>query len=175
MVLSIEQHWEIIFLHLHRLGPKLSIRVIVKELQYSKDTVQTWINKYQKTGDIQDEEGRGRKRKTSERKDLDIISMAKKQRTSTLVDISISMSRQGTNISFMTVKRKLNEESLYKLKSLLKLLLSENYRESRLNWAKAIKNIDWLNIILQIRLFSHNLGNQRKSEDRKERLLKFQQ
>ena len=78
MELSIQQHWEIIFLHLHRLGPKLSIRSIAKELQYSKDTVQTWIHRYQKTADIQDEEGRSRKRKTSEKEDLDITTIAKK-------------------------------------------------------------------------------------------------
>ena len=40
------------------------------------------------------------------------------------------------------MKRRLNKESLYKLKSLLKPLLSENHRESRLNKAKANKNID---------------------------------
>jgi transposase len=78
MEFSMQKCWEIIFLHLHRLGPKLSIREIAKELQCSKDTVQTWIHRYQKTGDVQDEDGRGRKRKTSGKEDLDIISMAKK-------------------------------------------------------------------------------------------------
>src|SRR5579871_463959 len=120
MEFSIEKHWEIIFLHLYRLGPKLSIRAIAKEIQCSRNTVEIWIHRYQKTGDIQDEEGRDRKRKTSEKEDLNIISIAKKQRTSILVDISISMSRQGTNISFIIMKRRLNEESLYKLKPLLK-------------------------------------------------------
>ena len=78
MKLSIQLCWEIIFLHHHKLGPKLSIRALVKELHYSKDTVQTWINRYQETGDVQDEERRGRKRKTSEKEDLKIISIAKK-------------------------------------------------------------------------------------------------
>ena len=63
MEFPIEKCWEIIFLHLHRLGPKLSIRAIAKELQCSKNSVETWIHRYQKTGDVQDEEGRGRKRK----------------------------------------------------------------------------------------------------------------
>ena len=69
MVLSIQKRWEIVFLHFQKLGPKLSIRMIAKKLQYSQDTVRTWINRYQETGDIQDEEGRGRKRKTSEKED----------------------------------------------------------------------------------------------------------
>ena len=78
MELSIQQRWGIIFLYLHKLGPKLSIYTIAKELQYSRKTVKTWIDRYQETGDVQDKEGRSRKRKTLEREDLDIISMAKK-------------------------------------------------------------------------------------------------
>ena len=147
MELSIQKRWEIIFLHLHRLGPKLSIKAIAKELQYSQDTVRTQIQRYQKTGDIQDEEGRGRKRKTSEKEDLDIISMAKKQRTSTLVDISTTMSKQGTDISFMTVKKRLDEQGLYKLQLLKKSLLSDTHRDNRLKQAKANKKTDWSKII----------------------------
>src|SRR5579871_3427371 len=73
--------------------------------------------------------------------------MAKKQRTSTLADISTVMSKQETDISLMTVKRRLNKQNLYKLKLLLKPLLSEKHRESRLNWAKANRNIDWSRIV----------------------------
>src|SRR5579871_3270230 len=98
MEFSIEKHWEIIFLYLHRLGPKLSTRVIVKELQYSRNTVEIWIHRYQKTGDVQDEEGRGKKRKTSEREDLDIVTIAKKNRTKTLAKISTSIDKQETTI-----------------------------------------------------------------------------
>ena len=78
MEFSIEKYWEIIFLYFHKLGPKLSIKVIAKELQCSRNTVKTWIHRYQKTRDVQDEEKRGRKRKTLEREDLDIIIIAKK-------------------------------------------------------------------------------------------------
>ena len=69
MAFSIQKHWEIIFLHTHKLGPQLSIRSIAQELQCSRDKVQTWIHRYEKTGDVQDEEGRGRKRKISEQED----------------------------------------------------------------------------------------------------------
>ena len=108
MALSIQKHWEIIFLHTHKLGPKLSLHAIAKELHCSWDTVQTWINRYQDTGDVQDEQGRGRKRKTSDKEDTKIVSMAKRLRSSTLKDISLSISKQGTNISRTTVKRRLD-------------------------------------------------------------------
>src|SRR5579871_3551787 len=127
-----QKRWEIVFLYLHRLGPKLGIRAIVKELRCSKDTVQTWINRYQETGDVQDEEKQGRKRKTSEKEDLDIVSIAKKHRTSLSMEISLSISKQGIDISSSTVRRRLNEQSLYKLEPLKKFLLSDTNRDNRL-------------------------------------------
>ena len=115
MKFPIQKHWEIIFLYLHRLGPKLSIRAIATELQCSKNIVEIWIHRYQETGDVQDEERRGRKRKTSEREDLNITTIAKKNRTKTLAEISISLGKQGTTISKSIVRRRLNEQGLFKL------------------------------------------------------------
>src|SRR5579871_260465 len=127
-----QKRWEIVFLYLHRLGPKLGIRAIAKELRYSKDTVQTWINRYQETGDVQEEEKQGRKRKTSEKENLNIVSIAKKHRISSSMEISLSISKQGTDISSSTVRRRLNEQSLYKLEPLKKPLLSNTNRDNRL-------------------------------------------
>src|SRR5579871_5369314 len=107
MEFPIQKHWEIIFLHFHRLRPKLSIRTIAKEIQCSKKTVEIWIHRYQKTGDVQDKEKRDRKRKTSERKDLDIVTIAKKNRTKILAEISISMDKQETALSITIVLRRL--------------------------------------------------------------------
>src|SRR5579871_4255754 len=125
MEFSIEKCWKIIFLHFHRLGLKLSIKAIAKELQCSRNTVKTWIHRYQKTRDVQDEERRGRKRKTLEREDLDIVTIAKKNRTKTLAKISTSMNKQRTTISKAIVRRRLNEQGLYKLQLLKKPLLSD--------------------------------------------------
>jgi transposase len=147
MVLSIQKRWEIIFLHLHKLGPKLSFRAIAKELKCSQDTVKTWIYRYQETGDVQDEERPRRKRKTSEREDLDIISIAKKQRTSSSIDISMEMSKQGIDISPSTVRRRLNEQGLYKLEPLKKPLLSDKHRLKRVKWAKDNRKTDWSKVI----------------------------
>ena len=93
MEFSIQKRWEIIFLYFHELGPQLSIRAIAKRLHCSRDIVQTWIKRYQETGDVQDKEGRGRKRKTTAKEDLDIINIVKKQSTSILADISTAISR----------------------------------------------------------------------------------
>src|SRR5579871_1062890 len=96
---------------------------------------------------MQDEEGRSRKRKTSEREDLDIVTIAKKNRTKTLAKISTSIDKQGTTISKTTVRRRLNEQNLYKLQPLKKPLLSDTHRDNRLEWAKKNKKTDWSKII----------------------------
>jgi transposase len=147
MQLSIQQRWEIIVLHFHRLGPKLPIRTIAKELKYSTNTVEIWINRYKKTGDIQDEERQGRKRKTSEAEDLDITTMTKRLRSSSSAKISTLISKQGINISSATVRRRLNEQGLHKLQPLKKPLLSDTHRLNRLKWAKNNKKTDWTKII----------------------------
>ena len=66
----------------------MSFRAIARELKYSQDIVKIWINRYQESGDVQDEEERGRKRKTSEAEDINIISMIKKLRTRSSAKIS---------------------------------------------------------------------------------------
>src|SRR5579871_4072660 len=96
---------------------------------------------------MQDEEGRGRKRKTSEKEDLDIITIAKKNRTKTLAEISTSIDKQGTTISKSRVRRRLNEQGLYKLQPLKKPLLSDTHRDNRLEWAKKNKKTDWSKVI----------------------------
>ena len=101
---SIQKCWEIIFLHLHKLGPKLSFKAIAKELHCSLDTVHPWIHRYQETGDIQDQSGRGLKCKTSEIEDTKIIATAKRLRTGSLADISTILNRQGTSISLTTIQ-----------------------------------------------------------------------
>ena len=60
MVLSNQKRWEIVFLHLNKFRLRFSIRTIAKKLQYSQDTVTTWINRYQETEDVKNEDGRGR-------------------------------------------------------------------------------------------------------------------
>ena len=59
--------------------------------------------------------------------DLDIIHIANKYRTSSSVEISTSINRQGIEISSVIVRRRLNEQGLYKLKLLAKPLLSDTH------------------------------------------------
>src|SRR5579871_5723976 len=71
----------------------------------------------------------------------------KKHRTSSSMEISLSMNKQGIDISLSTVRRRLNEQSLHKIELLKKPLLSDTNRDNRLIWAKANKNTDWSKVI----------------------------
>ena len=122
MAFSIPKHWEIIFLHLHKLGPKLSFKAIAKELHWSLDTVCKGTYWYQETGDVQDQSGRGVKCKTSEIEDTKIIATAKRLRTGSLADISTILNRQGTSISLTNVNW------------MRKVLQAITFTETTLNW-----------------------------------------
>ena len=98
----------------------LSFKEIAKELHCSKDTVKIWIHRYQETQDVQDQKKTGRKRKTSEKEDTNIITIAKRLRSTSSTEISTSISKQEINISSATVRRRLNEQGLYKLQLLKK-------------------------------------------------------
>ena len=130
MALSIQKCLEIVFLHLHRLGPKLSLRSIAKELQCSQDTVQKWITRYQETGDIQENTGQGQKRKTSDMEDTRIITIVERQRTSSSISISDQLNRQGVELSSATIQHRLNEQGLYKLNPLTKPLFSDTHMKN---------------------------------------------
>ena len=68
MELIIQKRQKIIFLYTYRRRSKLSLKAIAKKLKYSKDIVQTYMNKYKETGDIQDKERRSRKKRLQRRR-----------------------------------------------------------------------------------------------------------
>src|SRR5579871_4986136 len=78
---------------------------------------------------------------------MNIISMTKKLRTRLSAKISQIMNEQGIDISSVIVRRRLNEQGLFKLQLLAKSLLSDDHRDNRLEWAKANKNTDWSKVI----------------------------
>ena len=82
MSLSVQKRWEIVFLCRHKLGPKLGFKSAAKYVGCSPETARRWVLRYETTGDICDEEGRARKRKTNTDGDKAILRIAvkKKQR-----------------------------------------------------------------------------------------------
>src|SRR5579871_2636426 len=57
------------------------------------------------------------------------------------------MDKQGTTLSKATIRRRLNEQGLYKLQLLKKPLLLDSHRDNRLEWAKKNKKTNWSKVI----------------------------
>jgi len=147
MALSIKQRWEIIFLALHPLGPKLSYDDIGKHIHCSKSTVSDWIKTYKETGDVQDKEGRGRKRATTEKEDTLIVKMAKIDDANSAPKIRSKLVKRGINLSPQTIRNRLHEAGGVYSYPLAKPLLNQDQMEKRLNFAKDNLDRDWSNVI----------------------------
>src|SRR5579871_3894663 len=57
------------------------------------------------------------------------------------------MDKQRTTLLKAIIRRRLNEQGLYKLQPLKKLLLLDSHRDNRLEWAKKNKKTDWSKVI----------------------------
>jgi hypothetical protein len=79
--------------------------------------------------------------------DTHIITMVKRQRTSSSISISEQLNRQGVELSSATIRHQLNEQGLYKLNPLTKPLLSDTHMKNRVKWAKTYKKSNWKNVV----------------------------
>ena len=147
MSLSIKKRWEIIFLTSHKLGPQLSYKRVSKVVKCTPSTVQKWVMRWKETGEVEDEVGRGAKRKTTPKQDLAIAKAAKAAPEADASDLSVSLKRQRIELSDRTIQRRLNEAGLSYGPVLKKPLLKIDHREKRLQFAQAHLDDDFENII----------------------------
>ena len=147
MSLSIKKRWEIIFLTSHKLGPQLSYKRVSKVVKCTPSTVQKWVMRWKETGEVEDEVGRGAKRKTTPKQDLAIAKAAKAAPEADASDLSVSLKRQRIDLSDRTIQRRLNEAGLSYGPVLKKPLLKIDHREKRLQFAQAHLDDDFENII----------------------------
>ena len=145
---SIRQRWEIVFLKSHPLGPKLGYDKISKAIGIPKSSVRFWWKRYKQTGDVQDEEGRGRKRKTTERDDILMVDQVLQRENETSESLNKRFkTSKGTSVSSRTIRRRLKEHALHYALPLSKPVLSEVQRKNRLEWAKKHQNMDWSKVV----------------------------
>jgi len=147
MALSIKKRWEIFFLSKHPRGPKMNITQIGKELRCARAAVRTWLQRYEETGDVQDKEGRGRNRKTTERQDNMIGALMEQDTEQSAAGISEILQTKGVDISPTTVRQRLKEQGWKFKMPLAKPLLKEDHRTNRLRWARTMLDQDWDKVI----------------------------
>jgi len=147
MSLDMKTRWEIVFLSRHKLGPKLSQRKIANHVGCSQSTVCHWLECFDRTGDVLDEEGRGRKRKTSEHEDEKLVAMATTSPDASSQKLAAKMSKRGPQVSPRTIQRRLKEAGFSYGSPLSKPLLSEKHCRSRLEFARSMMNQDWTSVL----------------------------
>ncbi|KAM4014074.1 uncharacterized protein ACNLHF_003984 isoform 1-T1 [Anomaloglossus baeobatrachus] len=90
-----------------------SIRQIAEMLEVAKSTIWYILQKNERTGDLQNSTRPGRPRKTSMVDDGRILSMVKKNPSTTSTQVKTTLQEAGLSLSKSTIKRRL-KESKYK-------------------------------------------------------------
>ncbi len=148
MALSIQKRWEIIFLKKHIYGPKWNDNQISEFLGIHRNTVKKWVERYEETGNVEDIEGRGRKRKTLAREDEQLISLFENNEEMTLAKAQSIMKRRkldiyqkqqyGTDYTKLDSKQHSHFPNHYSLPSIFK---------GDLKWCELMESTDWNKVI----------------------------
>ena len=109
MPLSTSQCFEIVFLKLHPLGPKMSNKAILKYIECEPEIVRHWLARWQENEDLSNLPKTGRPRATSKKTDSKIVNIAKHELNITSNHISNTLKNDGVNIDPSTVRRRLRE------------------------------------------------------------------
>ncbi|CAF4685509.1 unnamed protein product, partial [Rotaria sp. Silwood2] len=109
MPLSLSQRYEIVFLKLHPLAPKMSNKAISKYIGCEPKVVRYWLGRSQENEDLSNLPKTGRPLATSNKIDLKIFNIAKREQNITSSDISNVLKKDGVNIDPSTVRRRLRE------------------------------------------------------------------
>ena len=143
MPLSTEQRIEIVFLRLHHLGPKLSFNAIAEYMKCSKQTVITWVKRYERSQNVENKKGRGRKRKTEENEDFMISKRIKSHPEESSIQLSQYMKDRSVDIAPRTIRRRLAEAGFRYGIPIGKPLLTEDHINARFQWALDHQNFDF--------------------------------
>jgi transposase len=143
----VKKRWEIVFLATHRLGPKLPINKICKELRCSKGAVQHWLKIYKETGDVEDKPISGRRKITGPKEDTIIKNLSLSNPEATSQEISSVLNTMGITASATTVRRRLSSLGIIYGRPISKPLLSKKQRSERLKFANRNKSRDWTKVL----------------------------
>ena len=114
-----------------------SQRSIAKTLCISPATVQSIEEKFKKVGNLENQPGRGRKRKTTARQDRSLIKRFEiNPRSSTTAAAKELVESFGLSLTSQTIRNRLHEANLHGRIPRNKPYISPINRKKRLEWAK---------------------------------------
>lgn len=119
----------------------LSYREIGDRCQVSKDCVMTTVKNWQQNGSVDEKKRSGRPRKTTERQDRKLFSLARATPTASTKSLSSSWVDNGEKLgSSSTVSRRLREFGLESHVAVEKPKLTKVHKRTRASWCKARLN-----------------------------------
>ena len=127
------------FLSTHRLGPKLGVKKVAKEVKCAKSAVQHWLKVYRETGDVEEIVHSGRKKITGSKEDQLIKNLSLTNPEATSEQIAQAMKTLGTSVSSSTVRRRLQTCGMVYSRLVSKPLLTKTHRIERLKFARRNK------------------------------------
>jgi len=120
---------------------------ISRQLWVPRQTVSSFLTRYNKRGSIENIQHCGRPRKTSSADDQHIVNIAESHSRVPLTEIK---DLTNLDISKQTIRRRLREAGIRKWKAILRPLLTDKHAKERLKWAQAHRHWtidDWLRVI----------------------------
>ena len=129
------------------MGPKLGVKAVAKAINCAKSTVQYWLNRWKESKDLSDSKCTGRPRGTTEKIDQRTSDLATNDNIATARDIRRVLKRQHVEIIQETIRRRLKERGAKFSPSISKPLLTEKHRHKRLQWAQAVRDVNWNRIV----------------------------
>ena len=116
-------------------------------MRKSTEFVRKWVNRYKIVKNVDDFEGRGKKRGTIERQDKVILRLFEKNPSLTLRQAQKQLEKKGIKLAISTIKRRLEDSDIKYRSTLQKPLLSEKHVSMRYAWAQKNISRNWDNVI----------------------------
>lgn len=146
-LISVKTRWLIVFLYRHWLGPHKPKSYVCKKLNVSEDTVDHWVDVYERTGDVVSETSTSLKKTSGWKENHIISSLVYANPEATLNQIVEAAGALGYSLSSTTVWRRLQSMSIKYGAPISKPLLSAEQRMARLRFARMNKSRDWSSVL----------------------------
>ena len=111
---------------------------VANQLNCSRQAVARWEKRYADTGDIKEEEGRGKKRKTNE---IDDTNRVFSSSIDPFATPRVILSQLDLDVSTRTIDRRLHEAGLFGRVAARKRKFTEQVKKKRLSFAEGYR--DW--------------------------------
>ena len=137
-----KKRWEIVILHKHRLGLKIPKKKLSKVVRVSIDSINHWVDVYERTGDVEAIPSSGRNKITGLKEDQVIQNLVFENPAATATQISQECKSIEITVSASTVRRRLRGCGMQYTHPISKPLLKKTHRIARVQFAE--QNIERL-------------------------------